>query len=329
MNRLLDILLAPFRAWPAEVALVAFGAATGLLVMVIFKLTSRPERVARARDRALSRVIELWLYRHDPLLGFGSIGRMLADNGRYLATLAVPMVCSLLPMLLLLAQGHDWFASRALAPGETMLVVARLRPGVPAGLLDETELALERVPLRLAAPPVRTPAWREIAWSVTAEGSVDLFPAQTNQEIRKAGRGAKVSDNSGFPAFQIQEEQGGANKATGPEAVTPTTPTATPPLSPRGGELVIRAGGAEIRKTVAVDSGLARRTVRRTAGRADHLLHLGEPRLSAASPFARIETRWPAAEYNLLGWRTDWFRGLLAVSLIAGLLLKKPLRVEF
>jgi len=275
MNHLLDILLAPFRAWPAEVALVAFGAATGLVVMLVFKLTSRPARVVRARDRALSRVIELWLYRHDPLLGFGSIGRMLADNGRYLATLAVPMVCSLLPVLLLLAQGHDWFASRALAPGETMLVVARLRPGVPAGLLDETELALERAPLRLAAPPVRTPAWREIAWSVTAEGSVDLF------------------------------------------------------LSPRGGELVIRAGGAEIRKAVAVDSGLARRTVRRTAGRADHLLHPGEPRLSAASPFDRIETRWPAAEYNLLGWRTGWFWGVLGVSIITGLLLMKPMRVEF
>ena len=80
---------------------------------------------------------------------------------------------------------------------------------------------------------------------------------------------------------------------------------------------------------MAAAPGLARRTVRRTAGRADHLLHSGEPRLSAASPFDRIETRWPAAEYNLLGWRTNWFWGLLAASLLAGLLLKRPLRVEF
>ena len=291
MNRLLDLLLAPFHAWPAEVALAAFGAATGLLVMVIFKLASRPARVARARDRALSRVIELWLYRHDPLLGFGSIGRMLADNGRYLATLAVPMVCSLLPVLLLLAQGHDWFASRALTPGETMLVVARLRPGVPADLLDDTELALDRAPLRPAAPPVRTPAWREIAWSVTTnEGVSPSAPRQIT---------------------------------TGAEGSVDHV------LDPRGGALVIRAGGVEIRKAVAVAPGLARRTVRRTADRADHLLHPGEPRLSSASPFDRIETRWPAAEYNLLGWRTDWFRGLLAVSLLTGLLLKKPLRVEF
>ena len=282
MNRLIDLFLAPFRGWPPEVALVVFGAATGLLVLVIFKLTSRPDRVARARDRALARVIELWLFRHDPVLGLGSIGRMLLDNLRYLATLILPMVCSLLPMLLLLAQGHDWFASRAPAPGEPMLVVARLRVGVPASLLDQVELAGAGSSLHPAAPPVRTPAWREIAWSVVA----------------------------------------------GPDDSLAATP-ATPPHSSAGGELVIRAGGAEVRKAAPSAAGLARRSVLRSAGRADRLLHPGEPRLPPDAPFDRIETRWPAAEYNLLGWRTNWFWGLLAASLLAGLLLKRPLRVEF
>jgi hypothetical protein len=37
------------------------------------------------------------------------------------------------------------------------------------------------------------------------EGSVDIFPAQANREIRKAGRGAICTGISCFPAFQMQK----------------------------------------------------------------------------------------------------------------------------
>ncbi len=268
-NALIDLLMAPFRSLPAEVGLVCFGAVTGLLVLLIFKATSNPARVVRARNRALSRVIELWLYRHDPLLGLRSIGWMLIDNLRYLATLLMPMICSLLPMLVLLAQGHDWFASRALRPGETMLVVAHLRPDAPIQVLNDTDLLVHGTSLALDAPPVRTPDWREVAWSV-------------------------------------KRTQDGAT-----------------------GHLVIHTGDVELRKTADAAGGLARRSSCRTASFFDHLLYPGEARLAVDAPFDRIETRWPAAEYKLLGWRTDWFWGLLATSFVAGLILKKPLRVEF
>ena len=172
-------------------------------------------------------------------------------------------------MAVLLAQGREWLAYRAPRPGETMLVVARLRDGVPARLLDDAGLSTGDTPLALDAPPVRAPGWREVAWRVR-----------------------RVSDGT-------------------------------------SGELLIRIGDARFRKTADLAGGLARRPSCRTASFRGRLLHPGEPRLAGRAPLGQIETRWPAAEYNLLGWRVGWLRGLLAASLAAWLLLKRPLRVEF
>lgn len=212
--------------------LVLCGAVTGVVVLLIFKATSKPERVLHARNRALSRVLELWLYRRDPWLGFRSIGCMMLDSLRYLGTLLLPMLCSLLPMLLLLYWAHEHFAFRSLRPGETVLLVARLSPTAPTTALEAVTLT-PPPGLELTLPPVRTPSWREIAWPLTAPNGADP------RLLRKWAKGMELSR------------------------------------------------------------------------------------------FDMISLRLPAAEYTLLGWRTDWFWGLLAVSLVTGLLLKRPLRVEF
>ena len=49
LNSIIDLLLAPFRHLPPEVGLAAFAIVTGLVVLLIFKVTSTPARVAAAR----------------------------------------------------------------------------------------------------------------------------------------------------------------------------------------------------------------------------------------------------------------------------------------
>jgi len=213
-------------------ALVLFGLLTGAVVLLIFKATSSPDRVLLARNRALSRVLELWLTRGDPWVGFRSLGSMVVDSFRYLATLFVPLVCCLLPTALLLWLAHEHFAFRPLRPGETVLLVARLAPDAPADALDAVAVA-PPPGLETSLPPVRTPAWREIAWPLTAPAGADPRPLRAHLRAHKPPR------------------------------------------------------------------------------------------------VASLDLRLPAAEYNLLGWRTDWLWGLLVVSLAAGLALKRPLRVEF
>jgi hypothetical protein len=270
LNAFADTLLAPFRRLPPEAGLVAWGVLAGTAVLLLFKVSSSPGRVARARGRAVSRLLELWLYRHDPLVGLGSVARMAGDTMRYLACLLPAALCSLLPMMLLLAQGHDWFAARGLRPGEKMMVVARLRADAPPALLATARLEVSG-PLRVASPPVRAAAWREVAWNVERTG------------------------------------------ADGTD----------------GGRLLLRLGGQEFGMPAATGPGLARRPACRTASWREQWLFPGETPLPRNQPLARIALRRPAAEYNLLGWRTSWLWGLMAVSLLTGLLLKRPLGVEF
>jgi hypothetical protein len=166
LNATIDILLSPFRHLPPEAGLTAFAMLTGLLALLIFKAASNPTRVSQARNRALAGVLEVRLYRHDPWVSLVAVGRVMRANLRYTAMLLVPMLASLMPVTLLLAQANAWFAVRPLFPGETVMVVARLKPDADVGVLDRVTLASSA--LRVLDPPVRAAGLREVAWRVTA-----------------------------------------------------------------------------------------------------------------------------------------------------------------
>ena len=289
LNTVIDLFLAPFQRLPPEVGLAVFSVFLGLVVLLIFKATSNPDRVLRARNRALARILEMWLYRDDPRVSLGSFIRVLRDNTRYLGVLTLPMLASLLPALLLLAQAYDWFDARPLQPGETALVVAQLKPDAPAdtmkhlglsigvqGLSDDYRVsaftpAAAAICVRIDSPPVCTPALGEIAWRIRANAT-------------PAGRAVlTLTDASGFTRV----------------------------------EKYVRAG-----------NGLARISRCRVAGFLDWLLHPGEPRLPANQPFMRIKVLYPEAQYNFFGLRMGWLPAVLVFSFLTGLLLKQPLRVE-
>jgi len=266
LNPLIDYLLAPFRHLPPEAGLTVFAVMTGVVVLLVFKATSSPGRVTRARNRALSCVIEIWLYRDDPWVSLGAVGRAVLDSLRYFAVLAVPMLASLVPMVLLLAQAHDWFACRPLAPGEAVMVVARLKPDAELSRLDHATLQTSNG--RVEGPPVRAAALREVAWHVV----------------------------------------GGATAGAG--------------------TLVLTAGERPLIKDLSGGRGLCRVSACRVADFWEWWLYPGESRLPQAQPFARLEVHYAKAEYNLLGWHTRWLPAVLVLSFLAGLALKKPLRVE-
>ena len=98
----MDLMMAPLRLFPLEIALICFSVITGVIILLLFKISSNPVRIAAARDRALSRVLELWLWREDAVGGLFSVGRAMLDSMVYLSTMLRPALVSMLPMLLLL-----------------------------------------------------------------------------------------------------------------------------------------------------------------------------------------------------------------------------------
>jgi hypothetical protein len=163
---LFDSWLAPLAGLSRETALLGLALLTGLAAVAIFRVSSRPGAIVAARDRAVARLLELWLFRDDPWVSLGAFGRVLAANAAYLVRMLPPMLASALPIGLLMVQAHDWFAGRPLQPGESALVVARwtAAAAMPAFSLAASDgLAVE-------TPAVRSQALRETAWRVRRTG---------------------------------------------------------------------------------------------------------------------------------------------------------------
>jgi hypothetical protein len=177
---LIDALLRPFsHPWPA---LVAAALVTAVLMLVVIRCTSSPAVVRRTRNRLTARVLELVLFRHDAVISFTALGRIVAANAAYLLTLLRPLAFSTVPCLLILSQLSCWFSLRPLTVGETALVEVTLRDG---NCVLERQVSLSVPgPIDVATGPLRIPRLSEIDWRVRAErDGADWIEIQAGDEV--------------------------------------------------------------------------------------------------------------------------------------------------
>jgi hypothetical protein len=161
-----DILLRPLRTegpWPG---MLAVSLLTALLAIAILKWTSNPAAIRRRRDRAIARVLEMALFRHDAVMTVSALGRALSANAAYVSRLFVPFLVSVVPMMLIMVQVYEWFGHRPLREGETVLVTARLAAGVDPLVAAELRTSAN---LRVDSAPVRVVERHEISWRIRAE----------------------------------------------------------------------------------------------------------------------------------------------------------------
>ena len=201
LNAIMDALMSLLGRLPPAAALTCFSVLTGAFVLALFKLSSRPERIAAARNRALARVLELWLWREDAVGGLFSVGRAMRDSLLYLAQMIRPALVSVVPMALLLVQANAWFGSRPLRDGETALVVVRAtEDGVVQGL------ELDGGPALAVEASVTSVAVREKAWRIRAR------TAQGVQTLRLSGPGVdeskQVSVGTGLMRVSVRRGSG-------------------------------------------------------------------------------------------------------------------------
>ncbi len=159
VNRLLG------SASPAVVLLV-HSLVIALLAVAVYALVSNQRGIRAARNRMLARLLEIRLFRDDPVSVLGSFRRVLAATGIYIAASLKPLLVLVPVVVLWIGQLAGWFEWRPLAKGESVVVSMKLRDGV-------SPLAQ---PALLEVPPgfvVETPAFRsvhtnEVAWRVKA-----------------------------------------------------------------------------------------------------------------------------------------------------------------
>ena len=261
-NIAMDLIMVPLRLLPAELALACYSILSGVVILLLFKISSNPAKIAAARDRAVARVLELWLFREDAVGGLFSVGRAMLNSLGYLATMLRPALVSMLPMLIMLIQANAWFGSKTLEKGDSVLVSVCAEQ---AGVADTLSL--------------------EVPENITVEASVSC-PEINEKSWRIRVNEAKGSD-------------------------------------------ILRITGRNIEETklIATGDAISRTSILRTNSRVEHLLYPDEPLLPDS--LASITIAYKPASYSFFGIEMPWIVYLLIVSLITGLVLKKPLGVEF
>jgi hypothetical protein len=176
--RLLAILLGPFSALPplAGLTLVSLLVAIGLLAA--FKWTSNQRAIAHTKRQILASLFELRLFQDDPRLMLRAIAGLLAQQARYLAHAFVPLLVVTPPLALLLPHLHAYYGYQSIRPGESTVVIARLKPNVlpPQQPLNSPEMELQApAGVHVDTPCVfATTPWSECAWRITAVAPGDF-----------------------------------------------------------------------------------------------------------------------------------------------------------
>jgi hypothetical protein len=87
---------------------------------------------------------------------------------------------------------------------------------------------------------------------------------------------------------------------------------------------------APVRKQIVVGDKLEKISARRSRhGPWQSLLYPGEPPIDVASSIVEIDVRYPSRQLYIGNTEVDWVLAFVILTMLFGLLLKRPLRVQF
>jgi hypothetical protein len=197
LAKLTDLVLAPFSALPSQVALIVISIVAGVLAAIAFRYTSNQTALKRVADQVRASLLGMRLFKDDLRSVFGAQLALFKASGLRLWYSLPPLLVLIVPFVLLLAQLAMWYEFRPAAPGQALLVEARLAPD-----------AWDGPPLELTAPDVVTvedsvpdALHRTITWRIRPHADA-LEQDRLMLHFALAGRSAAekhlaVSDSAG------------------------------------------------------------------------------------------------------------------------------------
>jgi len=154
--------------------LCAVSAATGILLLLVFRYTSNQAGIGAAKERIKAHVLEIRLFKDDPLLVLQAQKAIVLSTLGYLKFTLVPLAVMLIPVVYLALHLDLVFGYHPLRPGEVTILGVTLAEGVPLNG-PAVELTVPEG-LTVETPSLRIGAKREVDWRVKAvkEGSFTL-----------------------------------------------------------------------------------------------------------------------------------------------------------
>jgi len=142
----------------AIVTLAAFSAVAGVLILLVFKAISNHRALAAARRKARAHLFAIRLFADDPRLILRSQGQLFAWTARYVALLLPAFFVISIPLFFAWDRMNDIWGHVPLAPGETVILTARLSDSALRPRLVTPDW------LPVESPPVRVESENEVSW---------------------------------------------------------------------------------------------------------------------------------------------------------------------
>lgn len=155
------VVLAPIGLLPGWLSATVIAAATGVLLLLVFKYTSNQAAIRRVRDRIDASLLTLKLFKDSTAVTLRAQGRMAVGAFRLLVLALVPMLVMSPPVILLLGQLSLWYQARPLRVGEeAVLTMALGGDPMPEVRLRPTDA------VDVTVGPVRIRSKREACWNI-------------------------------------------------------------------------------------------------------------------------------------------------------------------
>lgn len=291
INAIFDGFFAIMGMLGGDLAFWIFSALSGVFFLLIFKWTSNQKAIRGAKDRIAAGFLEVRLFKDDPGQMMRSQGTIFGSTFRYMLNAFRPMLFMIVPVLLMLIQLNLWYGYQPLTP-------------------DTTDVA-----------------FRDLYDREQMSHDISL-DASTSAIVR-----ARFEGDFSTIATEVQ-----MTVDDGLELVTP--PLRIPTLGEinwriravREGDHAVRLkiGERELTKTVHVGNAGAFRKIEPmlVRGAWEELWNPGAPPLPADVPLTELSITYPAKQFSLFGWHTDWVIAYFIISLVFGFAFKGVFGVE-
>ena len=157
----------------------------GVVMLMLFKLTSNQNAIGRVRDGIKADLLSLKLFKDSLSVTLGAQGRLLRGAGTLLALSIVPLLVMVPVMLPLFAQMGVWYQHDPLTVGETTIVAMQFAEGATVDVATVTLQPAEG--FEVVDGPMRAPAAGQVWWTIraAADGAHEMTFALGDETVTK------------------------------------------------------------------------------------------------------------------------------------------------
>lgn len=170
LDRLFDLLFGVLRPLPllASLAIVSLGTAVAMLLVV--RATSNQRAVTAVKRQILADLFELRLFNDDLHAMWRAQLGILRHNATYLRLSLRPVLWTIVPFVLVVAQLECYFGYSGINVGQPVLMTAQWKStGTQGRSPDLTRIMLEPGPgIRIETPAIWFPALQQAVWRIVA-----------------------------------------------------------------------------------------------------------------------------------------------------------------